>query len=353
MNTLVIRSILLAIVLLGTIDAQAQKIYRWVDDSGQVHFTQTPPPDRDAGETSVIDHHRTGEVDAACCGEVYRFALELVGYMRRGMSALDIYEIFPPHSYPNVVEVSNHIAARVDSDLSSTAIAALTRDACLNRSFQACRVGSDSAGRRGGRGSGSGVAISSDLLLTNHHVVDGCRSIRVGAEGDEATTLASDAEADLALLRTGAPHERFVSISPARMAQLGEPVVAAGFPLGNLLGSLNVTTGSVSADTGAGGDRRLFQLTAPVQPGSSGGPVLDSRGRLLGIVVSRLNDAATLRAAGLVAQNVNFAIQPGVIREFLDRNDVHYNNGSGASSDLSSQEIAERARRYTARVFCD
>lgn len=353
MNTLALRSILLLILALGIVDAQAQKIYRWVDESGQVHFTQTPPPDRDAADTSVIEHGSSGQVDAACCGEVYRFALQLVGHMRRGMSSLEIYEIFPPHSYPNVVEVSNHIAARVDSDLSSTAIAALTRDACLNRSFQACRVDPGGAGQGGRGGSGSGVAIAAGLVLTNHHVVDGCGGVRVGADGDEGTILATDGDADLAVLRTGARFAGFVSVSASRAARLGESVVAAGYPLGDLLGSLNVTTGSVSADTGAGGDPRRFQLTAPVQPGSSGGPVLDGRGALLGIVVSRLNDAATLRATGVVAQNVNFAIQPGVIRDFLDRNDIPYNTGSKASSEIGGQEIAERARRYTTRVFCD
>lgn len=353
MSTLAVRSILILIVALGAVDAQAQKIYRWVDESGQVHFTQTPPPDRDAGDTSVIDHGGSGQVDAACCGDVYRFAIELVGHMRRGMSGLELYEIFPPHSYPDVVEVSNHVAARIDSDLTPAAIAALTRDACMNRSFQACRVDTDGSGRGGTGGSGSGVVISNGRVLTNHHVVRDCRSIRVGAERHAAKALVSDPDADLALLRTDAHHEHFVSLSPSRAARLGQPVVAAGYPLGDLLGSLNVTTGSVSADTGAGGNRRLFQLTAPVQPGSSGGPVLDGRGALLGIVVSRLNDAATLRATGVVAQNVNFAIQPGVIRDFLERNDIAYSLSSKASAELDSPQIAEGARHYTTRVFCD
>jgi len=352
MTTLAIRSILLVIVLFGSVDVLAQKIYRWVDESGQVHFTQTPPPDRDVGDTSVIEH-ATGEVDAACCGEVYRFALDVVRHMRSGLTSPEIYEIFPPQSYPHVVEVSNHVAARTDSDLSASAIAALTRDACLNRTFQACRVGSGSSpgSRRGG--SGSGVRVADGLVLTNHHVVDGCPSIRIGDARQAATALASDPDADLALVRSEGSGSGMVAISPAASAELGEPVVAAGFPLGDVLGSLNVTTGTVSADSGVGGNRGVFQLTAPVQPGSSGGPVLDQGGRLLGIVVSRLNDAATLRTTGVVAQNVNFAIQPAVVREFLDRHEVRYRRGSGAASPLDSREIAARARRYTTRVICE
>lgn len=343
---------ILVLGLCAVTAALAQKVYRWVDESGQVHFSQTPPPEQDPEDAEVMDYGAGGQADADCCREVYRFSLEVVRHMRRGLSSLEIYEIFPPQSYPHVVEVSNFAAARVDSDLSASAIAGLTRDACMNRTFQACRVETARSSRGRDGGSGSGVAVAGRLVLTNHHVVADCDRITVGRQRRVARRTAVDAEADLAVLRVDSALEAAVTVSSRSRAALGETVVAAGFPLGDLLGSLNVTTGTVSSDSGIGGDDRVFQLTAPVQPGSSGGPVLDEFGHLVGIVVARLDDARTMRSTGMVAQNVNFAIRLATIKAFLDRHRVNYRTASGEAR-TETREVAEQARAYTRRVFCD
>ncbi len=100
-------------------------------------------------------------------------------------------------------------------------------------------------------------------------------------------------------------------------------MVAVGFPLPGLLASeANVTTGTVSALAGIGNDTRFLQMTAPVQPGNSGGPLLDLEGRVVGVVVSKLDALKVASATGDIPQNVNFAIKAGVVRSFLDASGV-------------------------------
>ena len=128
-------------------------------------------------------------------------------------------------------------------------------------------------------------------LITNAHVVKDCLDIRVGmGQGNfEAGKLvAKDPTNDLALLK--------VDAKPARVGALrfgarqGENVEAFGYPLSQVLAtSGNFTTGIVTALAGIGDDSRFYQISAPVQPGNSGGPLLDENGNLIGVVSSKLN----------------------------------------------------------------
>ena len=112
-----------------------------------------------------------------------------------------------------------------------------------------------------------------------------------------------------------------------------------------------MTTGTLSSLSGMGGDTRLVQITAPVQPGNSGGPVLDSAGNLMGVVVSKLDAIKAAKITGDIPQNVNFAINANVLRSFLDANSVEYDT---ASSDkvLPTTSIAENAKSFTVLVEC-
>ncbi|MDA1325678.1 MAG: serine protease, partial [Proteobacteria bacterium] len=85
----------------------------------------------------------------------------------------------------------------------------------------------------------------------------------------------------------------------------GNDIIVAGYPLHGLLSSdLNVTKGIISALTGPGDDRRIMQITAPVQPGNSGGPLLDTSGNVVGVIVSKLNALRVARATGTLPANV-------------------------------------------------
>src|SRR5690606_11421457 len=102
-------------------------------------------------------------------------------------------------------------------------------------------------------------------------------------------------------------------------AQLGEAVVALGFPLASILNSsLNIGTGVVSSETGLLGEDRWFTTNVGIQPGNSGGPILDESGRVLGVAVAKIDDEALLAVMGTTAPNVGFAIKGGVVADYLD-----------------------------------
>lgn len=203
---------------------------------------------------------------------------------------------------------------------------------------------------------GSGFFVNSaGHILTNYHVVAGCYSLRVSPPGSDAAIKARDWRNDLALLKLLRGSAGRVA-QPVRLrsgrARLGETVVAAGYPLRGLTGDgLNVTRGEVSALSGLGGDSRRLQITAPVQPGNSGGPLLDKSGHVLGVVTSKLNAIRAARITGDIPQNVNFAIRAEVVRDFLDAHNVPYKTAR-KSTARSTEQIAAEARAYTVLIEC-
>jgi S1-C subfamily serine protease len=155
----------------------------------------------------------------------------------------------------------------------------------------------------------------------------------------------------LALLRAdGVQSPSFARLRNSPDVRLGEEVIALGYPLGDLLGSgLKVTTGNVSALTGvANNNSGELQFTAPIQPGSSGGPLLDSSGLVIGIVSSKLSEAAMIRAAGSLPQNINFAIRSQAIDAFLASNGVE-REAKSRGARLTAKEIAAQAARTSFR----
>ena len=133
---------------------------------------------------------------------------------------------------------------------------------------------------------GSGFRVSGQgHVLTNAHVVRGCTEVRIPPSG-VVEVLAREGSSGLALLQTPAGTARAVTkFRQGRGIRPGASVLVVGYPLRGLLASeANVSTGAVSALAGPGDDRRLIQITAPVQSGNSGGPVLDAAGNVVGVV---------------------------------------------------------------------
>jgi uncharacterized protein len=98
-------------------------------------------------------------------------------------------------------------------------------------------------------------------------------------------------------------------------------------------------------------DSRFIQISAPVQPGNSGGPLLDTSGNVVGVVVSKLNAQKIADATGDIPQNVNFAISPLVLQGFLEANSVDYQTAPSVRK-LSTADVAEAAKRFTYLVEC-
>ena len=209
------------------------------------------------------------------------------------------------------------------------------------------------AGTDGGRtgGSGTGFVVSPEgHILTNAHVVDGCRTLRF--DDTPVRELARSGDLDLALLKLdGAERLPFAEFAPAPSA-LNSDVTVVGFPLSNVLSGLNVTRGSVSALLGLGGDPAQMQITAPVQPGNSGGPVLLAQGTVVGVIVSKLNARVIEEMTGDIPQNVNFAIRGELAKLFLAQNGVSPAIGLG-TDPLPPEAVAALAQGYTGALRCD
>ncbi len=178
-------------------------------------------------------------------------------------------------------------------------------------------------------GSGSGVLIARDLIITNAHVVEDGQKLEVGPARDIAVPLAIDLVHDLALLRCTTAGEPL----PLRIGSplfLGEDIMAAGFPLIDVLGAdLKVTTGNVSGLTGSGGDVARFQFSAPIGSGSSGGAIIDEFGNLVGVTSASLAHD-NMRERGSISENVNFGIRASLVAEIA----------AAAGADLPSLAIS-------------
>lgn len=200
--------------------------------------------------------------------------------------------------------------------------------------------------------SGSGFYVANDgYLVTNHHVVEGCKRLARG-DGTPLELVAADAKNDLALLK-GPPVVDSALLRVAPDAQQGEPVLTYGYPLQGVLSSSGqLGAGMVSALAGLRDQPGHLQIDVPVQPGNSGGPLLDRRGLVVGVVVAKLNALRIAQMTGDIPQNINFAVKLAPLKALLDANGVRYNGGSAHAAPLENEQIAVRARSFTTPVFC-
>lgn len=201
------------------------------------------------------------------------------------------------------------------------------------------------------KGTGTGFVINPDgYVLTNAHVVDECKLVKYLVNGQEIklNLIKIDKVNDLAILRATQKLSKNVAqfqinnaISP------GEDVYALGYPLQNVLSNEAIfTNGIINAINGPNGNSDYFQFSAPVQPGNSGGPLLNTGGNIIGIVTASL----PFHSQG-VAQNINFAIKNSSIKQFLDGAKIKYHTGL-AVSKLSKKGIFIKSSSFTSKIIC-
>lgn len=210
------------------------------------------------------------------------------------------------------------------------------------------------ASSRGGTGSGFFVSRQGHVM-TNEHVVRRCGSlnvVQIAGGTIPATLVAADAANDVALIKVETAPGAVAAFRGGQSVRQGETVVTYGFPLTGVVTSGGTfTTGTVSALAGLRDDTRYFQLSVPIQPGNSGGPVLDGSGAVVGIATASINEARVARQTGAIPQNINFALKADVARTFLDAQGIRP-EVAGAARELPAPEIAQRARAFTVRVEC-
>jgi S1-C subfamily serine protease len=199
--------------------------------------------------------------------------------------------------------------------------------------------------------SGTGFVVSGDgYILTNAHVVDGCTTLKFA--GLFAEVVAESPEFDLALIHAPDWTGTGIATFSPTPAKLNSDVTVVGYPLAGILSGLNVTRGSVSSQMGYGGLAGGMQITAPVQPGNSGGPVLAADGEVVGVVVSKLNAQVVADATGDIPQNVNFAIRGELAKLFLFQHGIDPSLGT-SDEPVSPVDLADAASDFTGFIECN
>ncbi|MCJ2135126.1 serine protease [Methylobacterium sp. J-026] len=203
---------------------------------------------------------------------------------------------------------------------------------------------------------GSGFFVDGQgRFITNNHVIETCKDIVVKTPDGQirkAAVRATDAANDMALIQvTGAEGHKF---PPLRLgARLGEGIATFGYPHLDLLANTgNFTLGNVTALAGVNDDSRFYQISAPVQAGNSGGPVLDNFGNVAGVVQSKLNVLKVAIASGDFPQNINFAIKGAILASFLESNGVTIMPGSITGAKLDPADLADAAKTVSGLVAC-
>ena len=134
--------------------------------------------------------------------------------------------------------------------------------------------------------------------------------------------------------------------------ELGEDVLVSGYPYGEIYSNtIKVTKGIVSANRGIGDDTGQFQMDAAVQPGNSGGPIYDTNGNIIGVVVAQLNKLKFAKAMGSLPENVNFGIKASTVRQFLTSSGLP-TKWSNRSKRMNTRELAKIAKNQTVMVMC-
>jgi len=172
-------------------------------------------------------------------------------------------------------------------------------------------------------GSGTCFAINSNgQLVTSYHVVEGSEHIKVRLEDgqvEEAKLLKSSPANDLAVLQIQRKTPNFLPLASAKTTSLGTPVFTMGFPATSILGSdVKFSEGVINSLSGFQNDAIYMQISMPVHPGNSGGPIVTDDGSVVGVVTATAAIATFIKQTGTLPQNVNWGIKADYLIPMVD-----------------------------------
>ena len=203
---------------------------------------------------------------------------------------------------------------------------------------------------------GSGFLFNSQgMLVTNFHVAGNCSTVTIPGYGS-AHLLKGDQSVDIAALQIDDTKYRSTKAAVVRTSPpaLAESILLLGYPLPDMLNSsLNVSTGIVSAETGMGGQPNWFTTNAGIEPGNSGGPLLDQHGNVVGVAVAKVDDVKLLAQAGTSAPNVGFGINNKTLLSFLSELPHSTIDSVGDEAAKTPQEISAVAKEFTVQIICE
>lgn len=200
--------------------------------------------------------------------------------------------------------------------------------------------------------SGSGIAIGKRYVATNHHVVEGATNMCIKLSGSDeqfrAETVVYDVENDLAIIKI--TDDEFPGFSNMKygfkkvVEDVGMGVFVLGFPMVSTMGSeIKLTTGVVSSRSGYEGNISQYQISAPVQPGNSGGPLFNDNGELIGIISAKHLDA----------ENVSYGVKLSYLYTLAEGVDGVDMNRSSQIASLSLSEKCKNVIPFTVMIEAD
>jgi S1-C subfamily serine protease len=201
--------------------------------------------------------------------------------------------------------------------------------------------------------SGTGFYVSDEgHIITNYHVIDGCTDMKVHTKGKTLETLkiAVDVPNDLALLKVPQnPHHTF-ALSTASPFPL-QDIIVAGFPFGDRVSStLKFTQGIVSSIAGIGNNYSEIQIDAALQPGNSGGPIMDEYGNIIAVAVAKLDVKTIIKDYGVLPENTNFGVKASAVRNLMEGNGIQFKEPD--KNALSKQVLSGLATDGTVYLTC-
>lgn len=340
------RQLLVLIFVLTNL--QAQQMYKWTDENGTINYSKTAP---EKPNTKQISLSKKPTGDRQCCSLLRQLVHGM--FSNYNYSHSKKYDLLFQSENFNSVEINNFVDARSRSKMSRSKISSLAYSKCMNSGFDFCRNPIEIVSNKNYNSwSGSGFIVTQEgHIITNEHVAGNCSKIMVQPMGKQARLIARDTDYDLALLKIDGTYNDFAKFSVATVV-LGQEVVTAGFPYKNLLSSsIKITTGIVSSLAGVKNDNRVVQITAPIQPGNSGGPLIDLNGYVIGVIVSKLDSKIILKYLNDIPQNINFAIKGKHVKRMLYHNDIKIAEKASINK-LEVTQISQMAQDFTVEINC-
>ena len=194
---------------------------------------------------------------------------------------------------------------------------------------------------------GTGWAVSSRYIITNNHILGDLVDVMLVAPGQPNTfgsVVAIDKTNDIALIQI---EHTALDLKPLKLTQesarMGEDVFTIGYPHARIMGSTpKMTKGIINAVAGIADDPRMYQISVPLQPGNSGGPLFNMQGDVIGITTAKLSSTEIIQHTGVVPENVNYAIKSHNIHSLIEEIPVNYSVNRPKDNNQVLPDIAEK-----------
>lgn len=355
--------ILVVLFYIGNVEA---KIYKWKDENGKVHYTQTLPPSKKINKVKELDikesrsssNGQTGDVEY--CQALRKYSVSVAVAMKGGKSSAAVKNNIQAadDKLKDELNTNDAILSQVLYYIYSFKKIDLSPNQIANLVYKQCRGGGygSSLVKKGGKkrgshqaSSGTGWPIAQGYVVTNYHVVENGSDITlqtVSGDSIKAELFKADKKNDVAILKVHNPSKLpFALPLASEKSKLGAKVFTIGYPHPDLMGSKpKLTSGTVSSLYGLRDDPRTYQISVPVQAGNSGGPLINMSGEVVGIVTSKLSAVKIFDWTGDLPQNVNYALKIKHLDNLLNQveNKKHQVNEHASKKNGTLADLATK-----------